>query len=73
MYYHNYFAIMGLYYHKYLVGCIKDELMEDEKQKLQNEIKRDSPENKLKDFLLWTESKLKNYTHTVSIFCTYCL
>ena len=47
--------------------------MEDEKQKLQNEIKRDSPENKLKDFLLWTESKLKNYTHTVSTFSTYCL
>ena len=51
------------------MGCIKDELMEDEKKKIQNEIKRESPESKLKDFLLWTESKRKNYMHTVSTYC----
>ena len=45
-------------------------LLDDDKEKIQSDIKRDTPEEKVKDLLNWIKSVQKNDAHKVSIICT---
>ena len=45
-------------------------LLDDDKEKIQSDIKRDTPEEKVKDLLNWIKSVQKNDSHKVSIICT---
>lgn len=45
-------------------------LLDDDKEKIQSDIKRDTPEEKVKDLLNWIKSVRKIDAHKVSIVCT---
>ena len=62
---------MHCYYQMYTK--LQRKLLDDDKEKIQSNIKRDTPEEKVKDLLNWMKSVQKNDTHKVSIIYVYCL